>query len=192
VKCWGWNDFGQLGDGTTLSRKTPSFVEGLKAGVRWISAGSAHTCAVFSAGGAVCWGGNNVAQLGDGTQGTPRFFPAAVAGLTEPILQVSAGDGHTCALASSGRVKCWGNNIFGALGDGKLGYEADQGPVEWSREPVDVVGLDRDIIAISAGLNMSCAMDAGYDVACWGSNACGQLGDGTTTDRNTPVPVAGL
>ncbi|MBK9232333.1 MAG: hypothetical protein IPO15_16155 [Anaerolineae bacterium] len=117
VKCWGVNDRGQLGDGTTEQRGAPVDVSGLMSGVVAVSAGRGHTCALTTAGGVKCWGSNEFGQLGDGT-GAAQLTPVDVVGLTAGVTAISAGGEHTCALTTAGGPKCWGNNIHGQLGDG--------------------------------------------------------------------------
>jgi alpha-tubulin suppressor-like RCC1 family protein len=117
VKCWGRNFDGQLGDGTITDRHTPVFVKGLKSGVAAIAAGGFETCAITTAGGAKCWGDNSFGQLGDGTK-TERHLPGFVKGLKSGVAAIATGTRHTCAMTDTGRVKCWGNNEFGQLGDG--------------------------------------------------------------------------
>jgi alpha-tubulin suppressor-like RCC1 family protein len=117
VQCWGLNNFGQLGDGTTTTQLVPTSVAGLGSGVAAIDAGYAHTCAVLFTGGVQCWGANDKGQLGDGTT-TQRLVPTAVVGLSSGIVAITAGAGHTCALLASGGVQCWGLNPDGRLGDG--------------------------------------------------------------------------
>lgn len=181
VKCWGWNQYGQLGDGTTISRYVPANVSGLTSGVIGISAGGYHTCALMSGGGVKCWGLNSSGQLGAGTT-NQSTTPVDVLGLTD-VKAISAGRNHTCALTNSGGVKCWGWNTAGQLGDGTNTNKTT---------PVDVLGLTSGVIAISAGDMHTCAVTQTGGVKCWGSNYIGQLGDGTYTDRNTPVNVSGL
>lgn len=182
VKCWGRNDFGQLGDGTTTTRLLPVNVVGLSSGVIQISAYGLYTCALTNVGNVKCWGLNREGELGDGTT-TDRFTPVDVVGLSSGISQVSAGYLHTCVLTSMGGVKCWGFNGNGELGDGT---QTDH------YIPDYVVGLSSGITQLAAGYYHSCAVIETARVQCWGSNAVGELGDGTTTTRLTPVDVAGL
>ena len=117
VQCWGNNDFGgQLGDSTLINRRTPVNVVGLTSPISAISAGTIHTCALTTAGGAKCWGNNNSGQLGDSTM-TQRTAPVDVSGLTSGLTSIAAGGDHTCAVTTSGGVKCWGFNGYGQLGD---------------------------------------------------------------------------
>ena len=185
VKCWGFNAYGQLGDGTTSERNTPVDVSGLASGVVAIAAGPFHSCAITNAGGAKCWGLNDHGQLGDGTQ-MDRHAPVDVSGLAGGVAAIAGGYGHTCALTNAGAVKCWGTNQFGELGD-------DQAcGIDVCLTPVDVSGLGSGVAAIAAGGDYTCALTTVGGLKCWGENEVGELGDGTTTDRHTPVDVSGL
>jgi alpha-tubulin suppressor-like RCC1 family protein len=182
IKCWGWNANGQLGDGTTTDRATPVDVVGLGSGVRAIAAGRYHTCAVTEDSGVKCWGFNAAGQLGDGTT-TDRATPVDVARLGSGVVGVAAGDRHTCAVTAGGAALCWGANENGQLGDGTTTQHAT---------PVSVSGLNSSVSAVAAGGCHTCALAGSGGVKCWGWNGYGQLGDGTTTGRTTPVDVLGL
>lgn len=182
VKCWGGNDYGQLGDGTTQQRLLPVDVVGLSGGVQAIAAGWNHTCAVTATGGVKCWGGNYYGQLGDGTT-TGRLTPVDVVGLGSGVSAIAAAEQHTCALAENGGVQCWGANGDGRLGDGTTANRL---------VPVQVTGLPDGVDALSLGSNHTCAVTITGAAYCWGGNTSGQLGDGTTTNRATPVVVVSL
>jgi len=141
VKCWGANNKGQLGDGTKTDRNIPTFVKGLKSGVIAIAAGHFHTCAVTDRRKAMCWGENRRRQLGDGTAGD-QVTPVPVKDFPRKVIAMAAGSLHTCALLSTGRVKCWGDNDFGQLGNGAT----DTFP----QLPVDVIKLGKGTTAIAA------------------------------------------
>jgi alpha-tubulin suppressor-like RCC1 family protein len=182
VKCWGINGAGQLGDGNLpTASSTPVNVSGLGSGVVQISTGFAHTCALTTARAVKCWGLNSVGQLGDGTV-VNRSTPVAVAGLDSGVVQISAGSNHTCVLMTTGTVKCWGDNVSGALGDGTITSRST---------PVDVVGLG-GVDQISAGDLHTCALTGGT-AKCWGNNGSFQLGFITVNQNQlTPVDVPGL
>ena len=112
----------------------------------------------------------------------PTPVPVDVAGLASGVSAIAAGR-HTCALTSGGGVKCWGSNGYGRLGNGTTSN---------SIIPVDVAGLTSGVSAITAGDRHTCALTSVGGVKCWGWNQWGQLGNGTTTDSNIPVDVAGL
>jgi alpha-tubulin suppressor-like RCC1 family protein len=182
VKCWGYNNYGQLGDGTATTRYTPANVSGLASGVSALAPGYDHTCALTSAGGVKCWGRNNYGQLGDGTT-TTRYTPTNVSGLSSGVIAIAAGYYHTCAVTTAGQVRCWGYNIYGQLGDGTTTTKYT---------PNTVSGITSGATAIATGYYHSCAIVSG-GAKCWGYNTTyGQLGDGTTTNRYTPVNVTTL
>ena len=136
----------------------------------------------MSSGGLKCWGWNGRGQLGDGTT-IQRTSPVDVAGLSGGVTSTSAGQEHTCALTSAGGVRCWGSNSGGLLGDGSTIDRIT---------PTDVVGLTSGVAAISSGVWHMCALTYTDGVQCWGTNVFGQLGDGTTIGRTSPVNVIGL
>jgi alpha-tubulin suppressor-like RCC1 family protein len=179
VQCWGDNSYGELGNGTNTGSSTPVVVSGISAATA-ISSGTYHNCAV-DAGAAKCWGWNSSGQLGDGTT-TNRSTPVTVSGLSSGVSAVSAGGFFSCALMSTGTVKCWGTNVEGQLGNGTTTA---------SLTPVDVTGLS-GVVSIASGELHTCALTSGGAVLCWGYNFTGALGNGTNTDSYVPTGVSGL
>ncbi len=158
VKCWGWNDYGQVGDNSIAQRWIPVNVTGLATGVSGIAAGNGHTCAVLLGGGVKCWGDNTYGQVGDGTSANTRLTPVDVSG-PAGASKVYAGGLHTCASIGGG-LTCWGLNSNGQLGDNSI----MQRPT-----PVDVIGLAA-LQRIAGGGVHTCALTPGGSVQCWGGN----------------------
>ena len=178
VSAWGWNYYGQLGDGSTATRTAPVAVPGL-SGVTAVAAGVAHSLALESDGTVWAWGMNQFGQLGDGTT-TDRLSPQKVPGLTG-VVAVVAGAYHSLALKADGTVWAWGWNGSGQVGDGTT---VDR----LLPTPVNIPAVS----SIAAGGFHSLAVLTGGTVRAWGWNAFGQLGTGTITDSAVPLAVPGL
>ena len=168
-------------DSTTTNATTPVNVTGVTSGVSAVSGGTTNTCALTTAGGVKCWGINADAELGNGTTGSSTT-PVDVTGLTSGVTAVAVGGNHTCAVTSTGGVKCWGVNSDGQLGNGGS-------PSSFT--PVAVTGISSGGAAITSGAGFSCALSTTQVVACWGWNGVGNLGDGTTTSADSPVTTIG-
>jgi alpha-tubulin suppressor-like RCC1 family protein len=183
VRCWGDNEFGELGNNSTMQSPVPVVVSGLSSGVAAVSTGDYYTCAVTTAGGVWCWGDNYYGQLGNNST-TNSHVPVAVSGLSSGVAAVSTGRSHTCALTTARTVQCWGDNRNGELGNNSTTQ---------SLVPVAVSGLPSDIFAVSARAWYTCAVNGNGGVAgaiqCWGQNTFGQLGNNSTTDSHVPVWV---
>lgn len=193
VRCWGRNQYGQNGDGTTTIRTNPVQVllpdSTPLTGVTQISAFNTHTCALLSDTTVRCWGRNSSFQLGDATP-TDRSTAVQVMladGVTpfSGVTRVSAGGEHTCALLNDGTVRCWGLNTSGQLGEGSTTGSANPTTVTVSPGGAALAG----VTAIDAGQIHTCALLNVGTARCWGSNSGGRLGDGTATDRPSPVQV---
>jgi alpha-tubulin suppressor-like RCC1 family protein len=180
---WGWGDnqYGEIGDGTTIQRPSPVQVS-VVSGVSAVAAGDDHGLALKGDGTTVwAWGGNAYGQLGNGATSSPNSTPAAVPGLSG-VVAVSAGYFFSLAVTSNGNVYAWGNNQYGQLGDGTTTQR---------NSPVQVTGLT-GVTGVAAGQRHSLAVKSDGTVWAWGDNASAQLGDGTTTQRLTAVQVVGL
>jgi alpha-tubulin suppressor-like RCC1 family protein len=180
VWTWGDNSFGQLGDGTTTMRLTPRQVTGLPQ-IYAIAAGRYHVLAVGIDGSVWAWGANSFGQLGS-TPGAKNARPSKVAGAAN-VVAVDAGMYHSVALRRDGSVLTWGAGYAGQLGDGTT---TNNRPT-----PVAVAGLT-GVTSIAAGQLHTMAVTGSGAVYTWGSNASGQLGDGSKTTRTRPVLVPGL
>lgn len=181
VQCWGWNTLGQLGDGSQgIDNYSAVPVTALANSCMGLSAGWGYTCAVMTTGALQCWGGNAQAQLGDGTFDN-KTLPNFVASLGVGVLRVAAGSKHTCAIAKTGEVKCWGNNSAGQIGNGLSG--ADRAL------PASAADLSLEISAVSAGPAGTCALTASGAVQCAGTNGNGEVGDGSFINKNTMVSL---
>lgn len=179
VFAWGANDFGQIGDGTTIPRFIPVEILGLSDIVS-ISAGASHNLALKKDGTVWAWGYNTYGQIGDGTTKN-RLTPVQIAGLSN-IVAISAGFKHSLALDINGKVWAWGGNS-----EGELAIDSTIDEIT----PIQIPNIT-DIVSISAGGKHSLALNADGTVWAWGSNSMGQLGNGTSTQQNSPVQVLNL
>jgi hypothetical protein len=180
VWCWGANDAGQLGDGTTNDSSVPVEVKQLGNSVVEVSAGDLFTCARKTDGTAYCWGSGAAGQLGNGGL-NDSSIPIQVSVPGSGVTQISTGDLFACAVNTDGALYCWGGGGF--LGDGTGNA---------SSTPVQVTTLGNAVAEVSAGDTAACARKTDGTLWCWGSNTFGIVGDGTTDDRMTPVPITNL
>jgi hypothetical protein len=179
--CWGFNSFGQLGNGTKTNQSTAVPVVGVGGLVVSMAAGVTHTCALRSDGVVRCWGSNVRGQLAIDSATTESLVPVTAAGLSSPRPRtIAAGDSHACAVLADGTVRCWGLNDAGQLGDGTFTDKFT---------PVTVSGLT-NVAVITAGSRDTCALRADGAPFCWGRNVNGELGRsaGTTTTALGEVP----
>ncbi|MCP4108172.1 MAG: choice-of-anchor D domain-containing protein [Desulfobacteraceae bacterium] len=180
VWAWGRNTNGQLGDGTNENRNTPVQVPDLDRIIA-VACGENHAVALRNDNTVWAWGSNLYGQLGDGTT-NDRNTPVQVPGL-DSVVAVACGDNHTIALRSDGTILAWGYNNHGQIGDGTT---LDK------NTPIQVSSID-EFKSIAAGGNHTLAIKkSDGTVWAWGMNTEGQLGDGTNTDKNTPVQVSNL
>lgn len=179
VCSWGYNAFGQLGDGTTVNRNAPVQVSGLSNAVK-VWARNNHSLVTKGDGTVWAWGYNTTGQLGDGTK-INRNVPVQVSGLSD-VMAAAAGGLFSLAIKCDGTIWAWGHNGYGQLGDATM---ADR------MVPLEVSGISGTAL-ISAGDAQSLAIRNDGTVWGWGMNNNGQLGDGTFTDRKTAVQVTGL
>jgi hypothetical protein len=198
VKCWGYNRYGQLGNGTatgaTAANPTPVDVSGITTAVA-ITAGGSHTCALLTTGGVQCWGWNRRGQIGDGqdcsTSQCRQLVPTDVTGLASGVTAIDAGVYHNCAVLSGGTVKCWGQNDAGQLGTatGSPCQNELLMPVPCAQTPVDVPGISNGA-GVTAGGKHTCALLTTSSAKCWGDNSSGQIGDGGTCGATCASPAS--
>ena len=200
VKCWGRNNFGQLGQGTNVAQgdnggemgvALASANLGTGRSAMAVSVGNDHSCALLDDLTMKCWGRNVWGQLGktqagntgDGAGEMGDFLPAIDVGTQDAVTAVATGAAHTCALLDTGAVKCWGDNSSGKLGLGDTIDRGDMAGQMGAVLPAVNLGTGRTATAIAAGGNHTCAILDTAAVKCWGENGSGQLGQGNTSDR---------
>lgn len=166
AKCWGSNGSGETtgvpvtgaGFTTISSRLAPVDVPGLEAGVASISAGGGHTCAVTTSGAAKCWGSNYYGELGTGSATSYPWMISDVAGLSSGVVSIQTDTSMSCALTTSGMLKCWGQNNLGQLGDGSQTTR---------RQPITALGLGAGVVDFNTRGYPKCAKMASGGLKCW-------------------------
>ena len=176
LKCWGDNDYGQVGDGTTTDRNTPTIID---PGTSYLSVtpGLYHTCGITTSGTLKCWGWNYYGQVGDGTK-INRNTPTNIDPGTS-YQSVTLGSFHTCGITTSGTLKCWGYNYYGQVGDGTTTNR----PTPTNIDP------GTSYQSVTPGSYHTCGITTSGTLKCWGGNNYGQVGDGTKINRNTPTNI---
>ena len=193
LKCWGDNGVGELGDGTDVNALVPTQVSGLTSGVSQVTLGEDFTCALAATPTttALCWGdADGHGELGNGSFDEQDPFPTTVFGLQSPPSggpggpeQIAAGAAHACVVVVSAKVECWGQGLFGNLGNGSTLDHAIPTPTIGLPEPATAAD------AVSSGGYTSCAVTVNLNAACWGQDP----GNGTlNTPFTSAVPVPGL
>ena len=183
MMCWGRNDFGQVGDGTTNQRDVPVYVEnfiGANVYPIAVSGGSLHTCALLNDGSINCWGRNNNGQLG--TYSGDSSSPVSISlGSNVSAMQISSNGGHNCVLLTNKTLNCWGQNGWGQIGDGTTTNKYVPTYVEMeNQENVEYVSASKDGV---------CVVLENLKLSCWGANYDGQVGDGTTIAKVKPTSI---
>jgi alpha-tubulin suppressor-like RCC1 family protein len=197
IKCWGANDYGELGLGNTDTRGTsltqmgdnlPAVDLGPGALPVAVVSGEEHVCALLADGAVKCWGHNDFGQLGIGTDldvgdeagEMGESLQAVSLGTGRIAVEVTAGYRHTCALLDDGSVKCWGNGAAGQIGQDDTTYRGNE-PDEMGAALLPVnLGTGRTAVTVAAGGDHTCARLDDGGVKCWGSNVYGNLGLGHT------------
>ena len=195
IWCSGEGAYGKLGDGLNTSSTSwvqtsnPDVVNMKKLTIAGYE-GTEAVCALKNNGDVYCWGRNVYPTLGYygligvGTFSTTSFSTPQHVSTISNVVDISAGVVSFCALKSDGTVHCWGENYASQLGDGNGGEHNDK------NVPTPVVNLS-GVEKIDSGAQHVCAMTNEKKVYCWGLNSSGQLGDGTFTNRDTPVEFGG-
>jgi alpha-tubulin suppressor-like RCC1 family protein len=194
VYCWGNNNNGQLGNGTTSAYvATPVAVSqgeipsGVK--IRSLAVNGLHTCALATNFKAYCWGRNDYGQLGNGVTNAQYTSPVAVLQGAIPVgvtlSSLTTGQSHSCAIGSNDKAYCWGRNDVGSLGNGTLTSSNIPTAVTQGAIPAGVA-----IRSLTANSLHTCTVGSDGKAYCWGYNSSGQLGNGTITQASSPVAVS--
>lgn len=193
--CWGQNSDGEIGDGTQVNADTRRPVLGLDVPVT-VGLGELFSCTCDRGGQAWCWGRNVEGELGQGSSSATSTSPVAVPRVTD-CAQIAGGANHACVVHGDGTLSCWGSNASGQLGQAGTAVpticpeSASNATVPCLPSPTLVPNLG-NVVEVGAGEQYTCVRKSDQTVECWGDNTQGQLGDGTTTSRSTPAPVASL
>ncbi len=174
--CWGANDKGQLGLGNTDSNPADGSVTGITAHVQKLAAGIGHTCALLDNGDVMCWGTNELNQLG--RAGETSSVPLA-ASLPLPAIDIACGDNHSCAVLNDGRVVCWGDNASG---------QSAPGGTPTVTTPTLVTDIS-DAQKVATGSGHTCALLDSGEIVCWGADQSGQRGIGRWSFTPPPSRV---
>lgn len=178
--CWGYNDYGQLGNGTFVNSTTPAAVAGNLTFTSMSAGEGGHACAITTGGAAYCWGYNGSGQLGVPAVAYSSTPLAVSGGLT--FASLSAGEnGQSCGVATGGVGYCWGSNTNGELGNGSTANTST---------PTTVSG-GLSFKSLATGFASTCGLTTSGAAYCWGDNTYGELGNGSTTNSATPVAVSG-
>jgi alpha-tubulin suppressor-like RCC1 family protein len=177
ARCWGNNNFGQLGDGTVSVQNVPVTVKIASNNIKQIAAGSTHACALLTDNSVRCWGSNSAGQLGDGSTVKRSLVPVSVPALGNAVSQLALGAFHSCARMNDGSLRCWGYNASGQLGDGSTTNR---------NLPISPSGIPTSVSQMALGTAHTCVLTIDGGLRCWGSNNYGDLGDGSTTNRSLP------
>lgn len=195
--CWGRNDYGSVGDGTSVDRTAP--VPVVVQGVTFSSVATSHllTCALSTQGAAYCWGRNSFGQVGNAKsdQFAGVLSPTVVTGLGSGVVRIVTGTSHACALKSDGSVWCWGLDETGQIGNPTSPDSCPwtPSPYRCAKTPQKVAALGSlQAIEIAAGENHTCARGSDRTLWCWGNGSWGQIGTGSTPAKTLPTQIGVL
>ena len=191
LTCWGRNNKGQVGNGTTQASggATPAAVTGIPSSftVADVEVGDLHVCAVATGGGSVrCWGNDAKGQLGTVSDASlDKSTPTQTDSVGGTARSVSAGAQFTCVTLADNTASCWGNNASGQLGRGSVTPTTTSAP--------GATSVTGSINKVVTGTDHACALMTAGTVSCWGRNQYGQVGNGTSgSNVLAPAAVSGL
>ena len=184
LMCWGLNNRGQIGDGTTTNAHTPQLVDlGSGAIVTEVANGYRHTCATLENGSLYCWGQNSAGELGNGQQYTSQTTPLWVdLGASRTAVRIDADMSNTCAVVDNGSLYCWGTNNQGQLNDDPSQLMRQTTP-RW----IDLGGNTASTVSVGS-MNVCSILNNG-SLYCWGNDDYGQLARGGVSGLDSWTPV---
>jgi alpha-tubulin suppressor-like RCC1 family protein len=190
VVCWGNNDSGELGNGTTAQSAAPAQVSGLASGVVAVSAGYDSACALTNGGSVWCWGNDSTGQLGDGSTANSSV-PVQVTGLGDAAIAVSVGEGIACAATAQYALVCWGDDSSGLItGSVQQDGQLLPFPIVAGPQPVPTGSFPTGVAAVSVGSYALCELTTAGTVLCWEASSFWQ--SVFVSHSLVPTPVTGL